>query len=487
MSTVQEKVNKALELHKSAKFEEAEALYKEVLDVDGKNPSVLNLLGLLKYQNNELDEALKYIKSAVEINSQAYFYQNLGKIYHAKKDFKNAFEAYKNALSLEPEKFDLWFDLALAFKANKQIDDAIKAYEKVISINPSLVEAYANLGSIYNNIKNNPTKAIEYYKKIIELKPNERDSEYFLGTAYLKIKEYEKGWKHYESRPSRECGILTQTLLLKDKIASKPVWQGEDLQGKTLYVYYEGGYGETTMFGRFLPLLKQKASKILFKPQLDYVKLFRDNSFGIEVIDDTSEVDFDYHVPMMSIPYGLGFKSDEDIPLKGGYLKANSDKVLEYKQKYFNTDKFKIGIKWQGNTFYDLTRKIEITSFFKLFEIPDIQFYSLQKDEGSEQLEEAKKYNIIDLGDTFNDFSDTAAAIENLDMVICNDTSVAHLAGSLGKKCWVLLPFISDWRWHADENTCTWYDTFKVFRQKASGDWDGVFEEVYRELIEVKR
>lgn len=483
MSTgLKDNINLAISLHNSGKMQEAEKAYSEILKENPENSSVLNLLGILKMQLNQLKNAEFLIKKAVEINPQPYFYLCLGKVYYAKKDYKNAIENYQNSLQLDSKDFDATFNLAMSLKLDNRIEESIKTYENAASLKPNSYETYYNLGNIYNSVKDDPIKALKYFQKVIEIKPDDTEIRYFLGTTQLKLKNYIDGWKNYETRPSREMGILTQTIELKEKILQKPIYNGEDIKDKTLYVYYEGGLGETTMFGRFLPQLKEKCKKLLFRPQYCYYELFKENFSYIEVLKETNEIEFDYHIPIMSIPFATGFSSDNDIPLKEGYLKANKEKTEEYKQKFFQNDKLKIGIKWMGNTAYGLNRIIDFKSFFKLFELPNTQFYSLQKDDGAEQLKEAAKYNIIDLSPTFKDFLDTAAAIENLDLVICNDTSVAHLACSMGKPCWVLLPYISDWRWHTDMSECTWYKSATLFKQSEPDNWDEVFEKVLEKL-----
>ena len=162
------------------------------------------------------------------------------------------------------------------------------------------------------------------------------------------------------------------------------------------------------------------------------------------------------------------------------FLKKNyTNKHLEF----FDNDKFKIGIKWQGNPYYDRNRIVPIEAFYKLFDLPNIQIYSLQKGSGIEELDKlTDKNKIIDLGNSFNDFADTSAAIANCDLIICNDTSVAHLVGALGKPCWVLLPFVSNWRWHNDFTYSPWYDSVKFFKQSELDNWNGVIESVYKEL-----
>ena len=168
---------------------------------------------------------------------------------------------------------------------------------------------------------------------------------------------------------------------------------------------------------------------------------------------------------------------------KSGYLKSNPDIVERYKEQYFNNKKFKIGIKWRGNTHYEMDRVIDIKSFTKLFNIENTKFYSFQTFEGAEDLNQIiNDYDIVDIGKTVKNFADTAGALENLDLVICNDTSLAHLAGALGKPCWILLPYLYNWRWHLDLNNCDWYDSVKLYRQKERGNWDEIFDRMHVDL-----
>jgi hypothetical protein len=270
---------------------------------------------------------------------------------------------------------------------------------------------------------------------------------------------------------------------------SQPLWQGEDLKDKILFTYYEAGYGDMLMLYRFMPTLTKMCKKVIIKPQKELAPLFRENSYGAEVIeifDFEKEIYFDYHIPFLSIPYVLGCKAEDMFIHHEGYLKANPPKIKYYKEKFCQNDKFKIGIKWQGNTHYDRERVIDVKDFFPLFELPNTQFYSFQTLDGSEEIEKLKeKTNIINLGETFSNFSDTAGAIENMNLIISNDTSLVHLAGALGKQCWVLLPYIYNWRWHTDLSKCDWYDSVKIYRQKDHGDWDSVFTKVKKDLSEI--
>lgn len=480
-----EKINNAIKLHQSGEFAEAETLYLEVLGEEPNNPSVLNLLGLLKIQNSEFEQAVSFIIKAVELNPCDYFYESLGRAYFELGDFENAVESYKKALEFNPSNFDAWFNLGLAYKSQIKYDQAIEAYNRALEIKPNNPDVFFNLANIYE-YKNDTETSLEYYKKAYEYNVLDSGIHYFMGVAHLKLKHWKEGWEHYEGRPSRECGILTQALQYKEQMETKPLWQGEPIQDKTLFIYYESGLGDSLMYARYFPMIRQMCTKVLFKPQVCFIDLFKENNFEMEIIETMTmpeDVVFDVHIPLMSIPYVLQLNSEEQIPLPEGFLKANADKVQKYREKYFNHDKFKIGIKWQGNPAYALDRIIPLQSFYKLFNLPNTQFYSVQKGSGEEELENLPKdFELIDLGATFDDFSDTAAAIENMDLVICNDTSVAHLAAGMGKPCWILLPFVQNWRWHNDLSYSPWYKSVKLFKQIEPENWGEVFERVYDDL-----
>lgn len=453
IGNISEKLNKALQLHQSGELIEAEKLYYEILVEVPNEGNVLNLLGYLKIQNNQFQDAIVHLIKATE---------------------------------LYPNFFEAWFNLGLAYKNMEDFDNAIYAYKKAINIEPENTTAWFNLGNVYES-KNETDSAVKAYEQAYKYNKDDKDTDipYFLGLCYIKAKNFEKGLPLHEFRPSKAFAIHCQETTYKEQFVNKPLWDGTPMPDKTIFVYYESALGDTLMYLRYLDCLKGMFKKVLFIPQMCFESFFKENNFGAEIIESRTlpeNVIFDVHIPLMSIPYVLK-QFNEEIPLSEGYLKANPEKINNFKEKYFSNDKFKIGFKWMGNTVYDMERVINIESFYKLFELPNTQFYSLQKGEGVEEFAKIpQEYNVIDLSETFNDFSDTAAAIENLDLVICNDTSVAHLAGAMGKPCWILLPFVQNWRWHTDLSYSPWYKSVKLFKQIEPGNWEEVFERVYNEL-----
>lgn len=300
----------------------------------------------------------------------------------------------------------------------------------------------------------------------------------------MRVKDYDKGLKLFENRVCKDTAIALQNKSYPNKARLDNLWKGENIKDKTLLIYYEAGFGDVIMFARYLPLVAQKCKKLIFMCQKPLSKLFKENDLGIDQIIDTyvpeKDLEFDVHAPLLSLPYLLKLKGDKVFAYSSGYLKPNMQMLEEYKQKYFMNDKIKVGIKWQGNTYYDFDRVIPAEEFIPLMQVENTQYYSFQTFEGSEDSKVLK--GIIDVGKDLIDFSQTAAAIANLDLVICNDTSLAHLAGAMGIPCWVLLPYEVNWRWHTDLSVCDWYDSVKLFRQHKQGDWSGVFQDVLAEM-----
>ena len=378
------------------------------------------------------------------------------------------------------------FNLALAFKNLKRNKKAIEYYDKALKINPASYPAWFNLAHLYS-VEGECKNAVSALKICKKLKPKDNDTDYFLSIALMRIKDYKKGLKLFENRLCRETAIALQNKTYPNLASRDRLWQGENIKDKSIFVYYEAGFGDVIMFSRYLPLLKKKCKKLIFYPQKPLIPLFQESGLGIDELIEgfipESHLDFDVHSPLLSLPYLLGLKGDSVFAYSEGYLAANQELKEKYRKKYFDNDKFKIGIKWQGNTYYDKDRVIPAEAFSPLIEIEKTQFYSFQTFEGSEDTKKlTDKYNVIDIGKNLIDFGQTAAALSNLDLVICNDTSLAHLAGGLGIPCLVMLPWEVNWRWHDNLDKCDWYDSIKLYRQKINGDWSGVIDEIKNEL-----
>lgn len=446
-----ELLKEAFELHNQNKLKEAEQIYNQVLKDEPNNIDALNLLFNLKHSLGETQKAL---------------------------------DISKKIINIDPTNKSGLFNCAIISKTIGNFEVAIKYYKKVLELYPNTIEANYNIASLYADIGNMP-ESIKYYNKVLELNPDDKETKYFVAIAYMKNRQYKEGLEFFENRLCRNTAVVSQKHTYPKLMEKSKLWQGECVKDKTIYTYYEAGFGDVLMFARYLPLLQERCKKIILKPQTPLAELFIENFPKIHVMkyfEPEASINFDYHIPILSLPYALGMDENTLFVHKDKYLKANQEKVKSFKEKFFNNDSFKIGIKWQGNTMYDWERVIDVEQFKRLIAIPNTKFYSFQMDEGSER---GKILNIDDIGKELNNFSDTAAAIENLDLVICNDTSLAHIAGAMGKPCWILLPYLYNWRWHQDLSKCDWYDSVKLFRQNTPRDWKSVFDKLYKELTKI--
>lgn len=482
MPTIEEYINIGFNNHQDGRLEQAEVAYQEALKLDCENAEICNLMGVLKLQQNDVDSAIDWVEKAINRNACEYFYETLFQAYIRGGKFDKIIECEQSILKNYPKSFPLLFNIGLAYKNLKQNKKAIEYYDKALKIDPTSYQAWFNLGHLYK-IENQGKNAVSAFKICRKLKPKDSETEYFLSLALMRIKNYDKGLKLFENRPSKETAVALMAKTYPILASREKLWRGENIKDKTIFVYYEAGFGDVIMFARYLPLLKKRCKKIIFYPQKQLVQLFSQSNLGIDEIVEgfipEQNLNFDVHVPLLSLPYLLGLKGDNVFESPEGYLLADVNLIQEYKEKYFNNNELKIGIKWQGNTYYDQDRVIPAEAFIPLIEFEGTKFYSFQTFEGSEELAKlTSKYNITDIGSELIDFSQTAAALMNLDLVICNDTSLAHLAGALGIPCFVVLPYETDWRWHGGLNSCDWYDSVRLFRQKSIGDWSGVFEEV---------
>ncbi|MBU6197993.1 MAG: tetratricopeptide repeat protein, partial [Cyanobacteria bacterium REEB446] len=372
-------------------------------------------------------------------------------------------------------------NLGFALKRQNKVFEAMKCYFKAIELNPKHVDAHYNLGIAYKDTMQ-IKESIKCYRKVVELNPQYTDVYLNLAIALLLDRDFEAGWKAYEQRITvQEINKIMSPLL-------KPQWNGQSLEGKSIYVLPEQGFGDIIQFSRFLPYLKKLgASRVLFKSRPELISLFEESKLlGVEIIDtdlDEKTLDFDYYIPLLSLAYYLKV-NEYNIPASK-YLHVNKRKINKYQKKFFNNEQYKIGIFWQGNKVYpdDDKRSLALKYFYPLFSYDNVAVYSIQKGFGSEQLDELpSEYKIVNLGNEFNDFSDTAAAIENLDLVISVDSSVAHLAGALGKEVWIILSERPEWRWGQEEDLTIWYKNARLFRPVLGAGKHEIMSRVFKAL-----
>lgn len=497
------------------KYDEAFVFVQKANEICADAYSYINLLTIF-IQKKDIDNIIKYFEKALEFkfelkNPEIFFC--IAESYKIKQNFESAIKCYlkaimynpKNveyylacadvfalckmyneainllnaALKLDPKNYTIYAELGHLYVQTEKYDQVITSCENALKLKPDSAEVYNNMGIGYK-YQNEMEKAVHCFKKAIDLIPDFVEAYYNLATTNLLLGNFEEGFKQYELR--FKINLSTHPTIETDK----PMWNGiNSIQDKTILVCWEQGLGDSIQMARYFPLFEEYGAKVLVRTQDSLEKILKRSNLNVEFSRATKIKDlphFDTYCYIMSLPYL--FKTNlTNIPFSKGYLKADSEKVAYYKSKYFDNTKFKIGIKWQGSPKGDTSRNIPLNAFYQLADIPNVKLYSLQTSYGIDALENVpQNIEIVNLGETFNDFDDTAAAVENLDLVLCNDTSLAHLAGALGKTTWVLLNYIPEWRWLMKSSTSKWYDSIRLFRQGKEDSWYNLIERVKKEI-----
>lgn len=452
--------------------------YQKAIQLNPNDAQAYNNLGYILKLKGQLDEALTCYRKALQYNlNNAQVYDNMGIALQAKGLFDEAIQYYKKALQINPNYSDAYVNLGAAFHKKGEFDEAITYYQKTLKLNPLQAEAFNNLGKALLD-KGHIQEAIPYFQKAIQVRPHYALAYFHMSFVLLLSGDFERGWKEYEWR----WGLEEHP----PRNFQQPMWNGSDLKGRTILLHAEQGLGDTMQFIRYAPLVAGKGARVAVEVQRELVTLLRSVE-GVQqvVIRGEPLPEFDIHCPLLSLP--LVFETTlENIPANVPYLKADSVLVEKWRDK-IKTDnaRMKIGLVWSGGPAHDKDRyrSCSLEIFSQLAQLKEITFYSLQKGEAAQQAKNPPGgMKLIDCTDEIHDFSDTAALIENLDLVISVDTSVAHLVGALGKRIWTLIPFSPDWRWMLNRKDSPWYPTMRLFRQPSLGDWSSVIENISREL-----
>ncbi len=465
---------------------EAIACYREAVNLDPAFAYGYYNLGNALFEEGRLDEAACHFERAAELKPDlAGAHYNLGMVLMNQGKLDQAGACYQRAIELDPSFFKAHNNLGIVLAEMRQPEEAIVCYRRALKLNPDFQEAHYNLGIVLSE-QARFEESLVSYERAIDLDQGHVEAHFNRSQLLLLMGDFERGWPEYEWRWLRKH---TDPLPLPQLL-----WDGSDLNGKTILVHAEQGLGDTFQFIRFLPVLQGMGAKVLFGCQRPMMRMLG-SAQGIDVlIADPDQIPpFDVHAPLLSLPR-IFRTSLNTIPGQAPYLFAEQSLVERWRERLSGVDRFRIGINWQGRRGRGphIKRDIPRAMFERLAGVPGVRMVSLQKEgagqesgvggRGSAGAEVGTAHpTIIDLGDidTVNGaFMDTAAIMMNLDLVITSDTSVAHLAGALGVPVWVALPFVPDWRWMLDRSDSPWYPTMRLFRQKRLGDWAGVFEEI---------
>lgn len=427
-----------------------------------------------------LDEAIPFYQKAIESNpkhSKAFF--NLGVALQQKGFIDKAILYYEVAIGINQDFVEAHHNLGVAYNEKGLFDEAIVCFQRTVQLKTDHPGAYYNLGNALV-AKGQFQEALQCYEKAIELLPDFADAHWAIALLKLRFGNFHEGWKGYEWRWK-----------LKDIIAERnfkqPRWDGSNIAGKTILLHAEQGLGDTLQFIRYAPIVSRQGVRVIIECQKELVSLLQSVQ-GVDHVlaQDESLPEFDIHCPLLSLPSLLN-TTLENIPNEVPYIMASSSLVEKWKKKLLAEEhSMRIGLAWSGDQRlkFGQDRSCPLENFSPLGEMDNIIFYSLQKGGPSRQVfTPPGKMRIIDYAIELDNFSETSALIQNLDLVISVDTAVAHLAGAIGKPVWVLLPFVADWRWMLERQDSPWYPTMKLFIQPSRGDWDSVIKVIAEELL----
>ena len=483
MKSPKETFNLATQLHAQGRFSEAEGFYRQLLQAKPEDPQLLHLLGVAVLQQNRPDEAIALIKQAIEHRpGVAEYHNNLGVVLDALEKREEALEHYQLAIRYNPKYAEARNNLGGSLAAIGKIDEAIAEYQRAVELKPDYAEAWDNLGSTLRLALRN-YEAIAAYDQAIKLQPNFAYSHYNRGTLMLALGKFEEGWDDFEWR--WKCPTFNHP----DRNFDKPLWDGSELMGKTILLHAEQGLGDTIHFVRYASTLANRNAKVIVEAQPKLASLLAEVPGVSQAISRGDALpDFDCHIPVMSIPRLLK-TTLRTIPREMPYIlppaiahenwrsTTRADALKEGKKK------LRVGLAWAGNpaSHIDKKRSLAIEMLAPLAAAPNVRFYSLQVGPAAAQIEKAP-FPIIDHTAKLTDFIQTAGLVANLDLVICVDTVIAHLAGAMNHRVWMLTYTPPDWRWMFDREDSPWYPTMKLFRQKTPGQWDDPIAQVADQL-----
>jgi tetratricopeptide (TPR) repeat protein len=472
--TIPEAIGIGLEHHQSGRLADAERIYRRVLEVDPDNREALHLLGLIAHQVGNSALAVQLIGRAILRGPDPYFLNNRGAALQKLGRYSDALADYDAALALKPGYVEALGNRGIVLQKLTRFQEALSSHEQALATNPGYADAWSNRGDTLLQL-GRYDEALASYANALAIDPHHANAHFNAGQCRLLLGDFARGWKEYEWRWKTEA-------LAPGKVEfAQPLWLGsENLAGKTIYVHAEQGFGDTIQFVRYAEALAGKGATVVLGVQPSLKSLLSGVAGAHQVLSDGERLPaFDFHCPLLSLPLAFDTRL-ETIPAAIPYLRASTAALHKWQAKLGPKQSPRVGIVWSGRPshLHDHLRSIALARLAGLAP-PGVALVSLQnalRPEDANAL--SANPHIVHFGAELEDFSDTAALVSLMDLVISVDTSVAHLAGAMGRPVWILLPFAPDWRWMVGREDSPWYPTARLFRQPAIGDWDSVIDRV---------
>ncbi|MDR3438276.1 tetratricopeptide repeat-containing glycosyltransferase family protein [Telmatospirillum sp.] len=470
------------------RLDEAGGAYGKAIALGPRYAQAHYNLGLVFKDQGRLDKAVACWKTALAADeNQPEAHNNLGVAMHDLGQMSEAIASYRKAIALSPDYAEAHNNLAAALQEEELLDEALSHHLKAIALLPDFPDAYTSLGNTLHE-QGRWADAATCFSRALVLDPNDAPANWNYAMALLTQGEFRRGWEKYEWRLSEDFPWT------KPRHLSFPKWTGEPLAGRTILLTAEQGLGDQLQFARYATLLAEEGARVTIETDRSLTRLLASVPGVAQVIttgDPLPEADF--YLPLLSAPHRVGTAGDS-IPAQVPYVFADTEATKTWGQRLSALTGLKVGLVWAGerrahdqraNTL-DRRRSLDLTQMAPILRLPGASFVSLQKGEAATQIASTPaELRLHDWMNEIGDFADTAALVANLDLVISVDTSVAHLAGALGKPVWILCRFAGDWRWLTDRDDSPWYPTGRLFRQIRRGDWQSVIEKVAKQLAQL--
>ncbi len=456
----------AFHLHGAGKLTEASSIYRAILQRNPDHPSALHYLGVAEAASGKFDVAKSLMERSVRVQPRnPQFIENYASLLVQTGDCEAALPLCQSGLALDPSNAQLLYVQAVALLRLNRLLEAIAQFDQVLLRQPNNIVALNERGSALAQIGRfdealaSFARALSFNPRYAEAHLNEALCRLLHGDLTRGLEQYEWRWEIAAARPHK-------------RIFRQLRWTGkEDVAGKSVLLYAEQGFGDTIQFCRYVPLVAARGAHVILEVQQHLRGLMEAAFEQVTVIAKGGPLpNFDMHCPLLSLPLAFGTRLNT-IPSDAPYLHALSPSVMDQ-----CCDRLRVGLVWSGSAtnINGRNRSMSLATVLPLLKLK-ATFVSLQKDVRAEDAEVLRAHGeLLHVGDELVDFADTAKRIAGLDLVISIDTSVAHLAGAMGKPVWVLLPFVPDWRWFLDSEESPWYPTARLFRQGDSRTWDDV-------------
>ena len=399
-------------------------------------------------------------------------YNNLGVVLAALDRCEEAIANYDQAIALDPEYDEAFYNRGVALQALERHAAALASYDQAIALRPDHADALKNRGMVRQALDRHDA-ALADYAASLALRPDHAPTHFSRSLCLLQSGDLQGGWREDEWRwrmPQFQPGL---------RGFDQPLWLGgEPLAGRTILLHAEQGMGDTLQFCRYAAAVAARGATVVLEVPAPLTRLLAGLAGVARIVARGEPLPpFDLHCPLMSLPLALG-TTLPTIPVTPGYLTADPAEVAAWRQRLAAIPGMRVGLAWAGSPdmAQNRLRSVPPEALAPLAAIPGVSLVSLQK--GDDAAEAGAPLPLHDFTDELYDFADTAALVANLDLVISVCTSVAHLAGGLGRPVWVPLHFNACWRWLRRREDSPWYPTARLFRQTAPGDWDGVVASV---------